>query len=87
MSAEVGAEITWDFALVESEESKLVEKAAKLTLTEHEEAKLIEALKSSPDAALEWGLSKEMLPGIINNYGKLAYYIYTSLNDHPFIEQ
>jgi len=77
----------WDYASNEYKERKLVEKAANLTLTTNEETTLIEALRSTPDQMSEWGITKEIIPGIINNYSRLAHQIFFSLNDQPIIEQ
>eukprot|EP00826_Nyctotherus_ovalis_P065382 TRINITY_DN9612_c0_g1_i11.p2 TRINITY_DN9612_c0_g1~~TRINITY_DN9612_c0_g1_i11.p2 ORF type:complete len:116 (+),score=15.97 TRINITY_DN9612_c0_g1_i11:599-946(+) len=85
LSPEVGAEILWDFTLNESKETKLVEKAVKGTLTSFEEVILIEALKSTPEQALEWGINAEAMPSIINGYTQLACQIFYSLNNFAFV--
>jgi hypothetical protein len=77
----------WDYTSDKYKERKVIEKAANLTLTTLEETTLIEALKSTPEQVIEWGISKKIMPVIINNYSRLAYQIYYSLNDQPIIEK
>lgn len=84
---EILAEVTWDYVSDESNESRLVDKAIKSTLTNYEEFMLIEALKNTPERAFEWGINPDVMPAIIDTYTQLACHIFCALNSFPSIKE
>ena len=65
------------------EYKELLLRGLKGQLSKSEESKLIEALKKSPELALEWNVSTGSIPSLIENCHELALEILVSLKSSP----